>query len=317
MDEKLKQLTTKKQKLDIYRPLPPELVQNLDEWFKVELTYSSNAIEGNTLTRVETAEILDKGITAAITGKPLRDQLEAINHGKALEFTKKLAEKLKSHQFIKEDNIKSIHKIILKGIQDAWAGKYRQTRVLIRGTDIELPEANQIPSLMSNFIKWLATQQKEHPVIVATLAHFKFESIHPFVDGNGRVGRLLLNLILLLSGYPMAVIRNEERIAYLKALNVAQTNNDLLPLQKLIIEAVDRSLDIYLKAVEPERESIVEPSSEQRFYTTKEVAKLLQVDPESVRRYVRSNKLKAVRLGGKFIRIDRADLDKFIEGLKS
>lgn len=309
MDDKLNLLTQKKQKLDTFRPLPPELVKNLDEWFKVELTYTSNAIEGNTLSRLETAEVLDKGVAAAISGKPLKDQLETINHGKALEFTTKLAEELKGHQFITEEHIKSIHKIILAGIQDEWAGKYRQTRVLIRGTDIELPEASQIPSLMKNFIKWLGDQQEEHPVIIASLAHYKFESIHPFVDGNGRVGRLLLNLILLLNGYPMAVIKNEERVPYLQALNVAQTKNNFLPLQKLICESVDRSLDIYLEALQP--------TITQRFYTTDEVASLLQVDPETVRRYVRTGKLRAVKLGGKFIRVDRGDLNTFIETMKS
>ena len=117
-----------------------------------------------------------------------------------------------------------------------------------------------------------------------------------------------MNLILMQEGYPPAIIRKEDRLAYINSLEKAQKGGDLDDFYNLIYGAVDRSLNIYLEALEPES---------QRFYTTDEVAKLLQVDPESVRRYVRSGKLKAVKLGGKFIRIDKADLDSFIEQLKT
>ena len=127
MNKKLQQLTKKKQQLDKYRPLPKDVIRSLEEWLKIELTYSSNAIEGNTLSRLETAEVIEKGISATISGKALKDQLEAINHAKALELIKKLARQRKSHQFITEGDIKSIHKMILTGIDNQWAGKYRPT----------------------------------------------------------------------------------------------------------------------------------------------------------------------------------------------
>ncbi|PJE68156.1 Fic family protein, partial [Candidatus Shapirobacteria bacterium CG10_big_fil_rev_8_21_14_0_10_38_8] len=115
LQEKLKTLTEKKKELDKQKPLTAEVLKNLEGWLKVELTYSSNAIEGNTLTRLETAEVIEKGISAALTGKSLQDQLEAINHAKAVEFIKTLAKEEKSHQFITEQDIKAIHKIILTG----------------------------------------------------------------------------------------------------------------------------------------------------------------------------------------------------------
>src|SRR5258708_29866606 len=126
MDDKLQQLTEKKRQLAKQQPLPPELMQNLEDWLKVELTYSSNAIEGNTLTRIETAEVIEKGVGVIISGKSLQDQLEAINHAKAIAFIQDLTKNRSSHQFIIEQDILSIQKILLTGIHDDWAGVYRQ-----------------------------------------------------------------------------------------------------------------------------------------------------------------------------------------------
>lgn len=129
MDDRLKKLTQKKKELDSKKPLAADVLKNLEEWLKVELTYSSNAIEGNTLTRLETAEVIERGISAVLKGKPLKDQLEAINHAKAVEFVRNLARQKKGHQFITEEDIKAIHKIILTGINDEWAGRYRESEV--------------------------------------------------------------------------------------------------------------------------------------------------------------------------------------------
>lgn len=313
MDEKLRQLTVKKNKLDTYRPLPPELVKNLDAWFKVELTYTSNAIEGNTLTRAETALVVEKGLT--VQGKSLTEHLEATNHAVALDYVKTLVGK--KRQDITEQDILNIHRLILNKIEAVSAGRYRTQHARLTETDVVLPNPVKVPVLMEEFIKWLIGDNPNHIVKIGADAHYKLVSIHPFSDGNGRTSRLLMNLLLMQRGYPPAIIRKEDRLAYINSLEKAQKGNGLEDFYNLIYGAVDRSLDIYLEAVEPERESIVESSPGQRFYTTEEVAKLLQVNPESVRRYVRSNKLKAVRLGGKFIRIDRADLDKFITLLKN
>src|ERR1035437_93369 len=180
MDNILDLLSDKKRQLDTHKPLPKELITNIEEWLRVELTYTSNAIEGNTLTRIETAEVIERGVTAIISGKSLKEQLEALNHAKAVDFVKELATKLKGHQFITEQNILAIHKIILSGIDDAGAGVYRNVDVFIRGKDVEFPRPNAVPQLMKEFIHWLEGQQTVHPVRIASEAHFKLVSIHPF-----------------------------------------------------------------------------------------------------------------------------------------
>lgn len=313
MDNKLRQLTIKKQKLDSFRPLPPELVRNLDEWFKIELTYTSNAIEGNTLTRVETALVVEKGIT--VKGKSLTEHLEATNHIEALGYVKTLIGK-KRHE-ITEQDILDIHLLILNKIEADSAGRYRQHHARITGSQVILPNPVKIPKLMQDFMGWLENINPDHVAKIASDAHYRLVSIHPFTDGNGRTSRLLMNLLLMQEGYPPAIIRKEDRLEYINSLEKAQIVGSLDDFYNLIYEAVDRSLDIYLEALEPERVSIEQPTKDQRFYTTEEVAKLLRVDPESVRRYVRSGKLRAVKLGGKFIRVDRTDLDIFIEQLKT
>lgn len=256
MDDLLNQLTQKKQQLDELAPLPPELLKNLEEWFTVELTYSSNAIEGNTLSRIETAEVIERGVKAVISGKPLQDLLEARNHAQALAFVKNLAKQRKGHQFITENDIKAIHKIILTGINDNWAGKYRRSEVFIRGSDAEFPLPNAIPYALQEFITWIQGQQATHAVRVAADAHFKFVSIHPFLDGNGRTSRLLMNLILTMHGYPMTVIRNEDRAKYLATFDEARNNQNMQPFYTLVELAVERSLDVYIKAGKGEQPAL-------------------------------------------------------------
>ncbi len=302
----------KKQLLDTYEPLPPSVLKNLEEWYRVELTYTSNAIEGNTLTRQETALIVEKGIT--VEGKSLVEHQEAINHAEAFTFIQALAEQKKRNEITMHD-VLDIHKMILNKIIDADAGKIRNTPVRISGSTTLLPNPLKVPKLMEEFIQWLQTTT-DNPVQVAADAHFRLVTIHPFVDGNGRSARLLMNLILMQAGFSPAIIKKEERNRYLTALETGQTRNNLNAYYELIYDAVDRSLDIYIETARPQ-EQILSESSGQEFYTTEDVSKMLQVDPESVRRYVRSGQLKAVKLGGKFIRIEKSDLDEFINKQKS
>lgn len=242
MENKLKIIDQKKQKLDTYRPLPPELVENLEQWFDVEQTYSSNAIEGNTLTRRETAMVVEKGLT--IGGKSLKDHLEARNLFFAIDFVRHLAEKQKS--FSNKD-ILDIHQLILKGIDDKNAGKFRLVPVMISGSSVKLADPVKIPELMDEFIEWLP-KTDEHPVKKAADAHLKFVTIHPFIDGNGRAARLLMNLILMQHGYPPAIIRPEDRKEYIDALEKAQLTGDASDFYNIIYDAVERSLDEYLDA---------------------------------------------------------------------
>lgn len=240
-------LISKKNELDQYRPLPQALVKNLDDWFRVELTYTSNAIEGNTLTRAETALVIEKGLT--IGGKSLNEHFEANNHAHALEWIKTLVSKQISD--LSEETILQIHRHILVAIDDTNAGYYRNIPVRISGSSVILPNPRKVPELMGEFIEWLHTSP-QNPVELAALAHYKLVTIHPFVDGNGRTARLLMNLILMIYGYPPAIIRPEDRLAYIKSLETAQLGGPLDKYMALIARAVEQSLDIYLKAVKGE-----------------------------------------------------------------
>ncbi|MBN8828882.1 MAG: Fic family protein [Sphingobacteriia bacterium] len=243
-----KELDNKKKQIDSFRPLNFDLINNLEKWFKVELTYTSNAIEGNTLTRKETAVVVEKGLT--IGGKSLIEHLEAINHAKALDLIHSLSESKKT---IKEHEILSIHYAILKGIDDHNAGKYRNVAVRISGSSVVMPAAHKINNLMEEFINWLNNEGNNiHPVEKAALAHYKLVSIHPFTDGNGRTARLLMNLILIQNGYPPAIINNKYRLEYINALEKAQLGGNLKDYLNIIINAVDKSLEIYLRAIKDE-----------------------------------------------------------------
>jgi Fic family protein len=241
-------ITEKKKILDGFRPLPDVLVNNLDEWFRVELTYTSNAIEGNTLTRRETALVVEKGLT--VGGKSLTEHLEATNHAAALDWVKsQVSRKPKS---LTQRDILQIHDIILKSIDSENSGCYRKIPVRISGSSVVLPIPLKVPELMEHFVEWLTTPNNLHPVEFASEAHYRLVTIHPFVDGNGRTARLLMNLILLMFGYPAAIIRKNDRLAYIGSLENAQLGGTKDKYLKIIFKAVDRSLDIYLKAVQGE-----------------------------------------------------------------
>ncbi|OGO93083.1 MAG: cell filamentation protein Fic [Coxiella sp. RIFCSPHIGHO2_12_FULL_44_14] len=275
--------TQKKKLLDQYRPLPKALVRNLDEWFRIELTYTSNAIEGNTLTRQETALIVEKGLT--VGGKTLIEHLEATNHAHAIDWVKmQINRKPKD---LSEKDILRIHDIILKGIDDENAGHYRRVAVRISGSTVVLPNPRKVPDLMSEFINYLK-QADLHPVELAAEAHYRLVTIHPFSDGNGRTARLLMNIILMMNGYPMAIIRKSDRLAYISALEKAQLGGSKQDYFNLISKAVDRSLEIYLKAVEGETD---EESVEGKLLKIGELAKQVGETNATIRYWTQQNLL--------------------------
>lgn len=241
---KYENLTDKKKRLDGFRPLPDTLVRNLDDWFRVELTYTSNAIEGNTLTRRETALVVEKGLT--VGGKSLTEHLEATNHAHALDWVKEQVKRKPTD--LTEKDILRIHDIILKGLDDANAGHYRSVPVRISGSTVVLPNSRKVPDLMQEFAAWLKHSKNLHPVEFAAEAHYRLVTIHPFVDGNGRTARLLMNMILLMNGYPAAIIRKRDRLAYIGSLEKAQLGGSKDDYLLIIAKAVSRSLDIYLRA---------------------------------------------------------------------
>jgi Fic family protein len=242
----LQSLTAKKQSLDTLRPLPPSLVKNLEAWFRVELTYTSNAIEGNTLSRRETAVVIEKGLT--VGGKSLKEHLEATNHAHAVDYVTSLVGR--RSRSVSEQEILRLHELVLVGIDDANAGRYRNVPVRIAGSTVVLPNPRKVPELMEDFCGWLRGRSGLHPVAFAGEAHYRLVTIHPFVDGNGRTARLLMNLLLLIRGYPPAIIPPRDRLAYLGALETAQLGGPRSAYDRLIAKAVDRSLDIYLQAAQ-------------------------------------------------------------------
>lgn len=245
--DKSNNVTKLKEKLDLHRPLPPEAVKNLNDVFRVEWTYNSNAIEGNTLSLVETKIVLEEGLT--IGGKRLQEHLEVINHSEAIDFVE---ECVNNSQPLDERTLKNIHYLVLKNIDNSNAGKFREINVRISGSKHTPPHFLQIKNEIEDLFKWYNENKDHlHPVKLAALFHFKFVYIHPFSDGNGRTARLLMNLILLQNGYPPAVVKaeNEYRLNYYLTLETASIEQNIEPFIRLITECVEDSLRTYLSAI--------------------------------------------------------------------
>ena len=230
--------------LEQHRPLDPAIVANLREDLIVRWTYHSNAIEGNTLTLRETKVVLE-GIT--IGGKSLREHLEAVNHRDAILLLEELVQK---NEPLDEWTIKSLHDLILKGINDDNAGCYRTVNVRISGAEHLPPDQLVVPELMEKFIAWYRDEALAlHPVERAARVHSDFVKIHPFVDGNGRTSRLLMNLELLKSGYPAAVLPVERRLEYYAALDQDHAHGNPEPFLALIADVVKDSFRPYWHAL--------------------------------------------------------------------
>ncbi len=214
----LDQIDQMKRWLDGFRPLSSGILSELKQRYDVRFTYDSNAIEGNTLSLSETELILSKGIT--VGGKTLIEHLEVVGHKEAIDYIETLSQ---ANAMIGEWEIRQIHSLIMRKISPEEAGRYRRLDVKAAGTDYIYPPHYQLPDLMSEFVQWLNdTQPNTHPIVFASEAHYRFVSIHPFVDGNGRTGRLLMNLLLLKAGFPIVTISSQQRLAYIEALIQAQ-----------------------------------------------------------------------------------------------
>ncbi len=239
-----RKLDVLKQKLDSYRPLPTEIVNNLHEDLVLRWTYNSNAIEGNTLTLKETKVALE-GIT--VGGKTMREHFEAINHRDAIFFVEEL---LQQNATLSAWQIKSIHQLILKNIDDKNAGIYRRVNVTISGAEHVPPDALHVESEMNRFIDWYQNQASAlHSVERAARVHADFVKIHPFVDGNGRTARLLMNLELMKDGFPPAVLPVEKRLEYYEALDYAHTKNNYGPFLILMADVVETAFKPYWHAL--------------------------------------------------------------------
>lgn len=239
-----KNLNTLKQKLDSYRPLPVAVVKNLHEDLILQWTYNSNAIEGNTLTLKETRVVLE-GIT--VGGKTMREHLEAINHREAILYVEEI---VKNKEVFSLRQIKEIHSLILKNIDDDNAGVWRNVNVTISGAEHIPPDFLHVPEAMEAFLAWYDEESTElHPVELAAIAHCDLVKIHPFIDGNGRTARLLMNLELMKHGFPAAVLPVSIRLKYYEALDKAHVNDDFDPFLELTCSLVEASFKPYWHAL--------------------------------------------------------------------
>ena len=234
----------KKAQLDELRPFPQNVLKNLQEKIALEWTYHSNAIEGNTLTLKETKVVLE-GVT--IGGKSVKEHLEAINHKEAIQY---LHEILQKKENISERQIKQIHSLVLKKIDQANAGIYRQENVFISGAEHTPPDHIHVPDEMKNLLDCYNKKWKTlHPVEKAALLHIEFVKIHPFIDGNGRTSRLLQNFELMKEGLPPIVIKKEKRLEYYNALDKAHITGKIEDFLQLFFECLKESLDLYLNTI--------------------------------------------------------------------
>jgi Fic family protein len=243
MDELLARIAAKKAVLDQVRRDAWRSVANFDHSQDLELTYTSNAIEGNTLTAVETTMVIEQGVT--IAGKPLRDHLEALDHFDAIRYVRELAG---APAPLSQMDIRNLHRLVMLRSNPDIAGQYaNQGRYLLTDKGRHtFPSPAELRPLIDDFAAWLAAAPMTPQTAFA--AHRRLVEIHPFNDGNGRTARLLMNLVLIRGGYPPVPVRPEDRPRYIAALNEAQAGGGDDAFRTLLYERLEASLEEILRA---------------------------------------------------------------------
>jgi Fic family protein len=224
----------------LWRSLKTPANASLEHWIDVELTYTSNAVEGNTLTRMETALVLEKGLT--VSGKPLRDHLEAVGHLDALRFVRALASRSEP---IREVGVREIHRLVMARADPDEAGRYSTRQRFIAGSNVHLPGPTEIPARMGDFSAWLASAIVSPPTAIE--AHEKLVSIHPFSDGNGRTARLLMNLVLLTADYPPMIVGPEHRQDYIASFERLQLGAGAQEYWEFMAARLAASIDLQIE----------------------------------------------------------------------
>jgi len=301
IDENLyKRLSSKKRELDSLRPLPKSALERLRRQFSIELAYNSNAIEGNSLTLNETRLVIEEGIT--VKGKPLREHFEAINHQKAFELLESF---VKEKAPISENTIKSIHKVIIAGIDDEYAGRYRNINVRIIGAVKSPPRYEKVPQKMRDYMDYLNRNPDHLNVIeLAAVAHYQLVEVHPFSDGNGRTARLLMNLYLMRKGYPITMVLKVDRKRYYDRLKKADQGN-VKPFIDFIGRNLERSLDMYLDTFK----------SGPEYISLAEAAKGTPYTQEYLSLLARKGRIEAIKIGRNW-HIKKEALQKYIKTKK-
>ena len=298
-DTLAQRITEKRKRLDGLRPIPAGSLGKLRERFELEWTYNSNAIEGNTLTMRQTMLVLREGLT--IGGKSVREHLEVTNHKAAIDFVYGMLK----NKTISEKDVLEIHALILDRIDPFNAGFYRHERVMITGTDFSPPSPEKIPALMSGFAASFAKEPKEPLAAIefSAFVHFTLVDIHPFIDGNGRTARLLMNLFLMRHGFPPAVIQKSDRPRYYSSLDAAHKGN-LLPFVELVARSVERSLGLYLEMLE-------KPSSKTDLISLSQAARLTPYSQEYLSLLARKGRLPALKRGRSWV-ASRKDIEEYL-----
>lgn len=245
MDDLLAAIAAKKERLDKLRPLSPAALANLEHYFDIEITYTSNAIEGNTLSAVETTLVIEQGIT--IGGKPLKDHLEALDHYDAMLYIREAATEPVP---ITESDIRNLQRLVVQRSRPEIAGRYADLARYARtetGRHV-FPSPVEIPALMSDYAAWL--RPAPNTPETAFTAHRRLVDIHPFNDGNGRTARLLMNLILIRAGYPPVAVRPEDRPDYTRSLQEAQAGQGTRAFDELLYRRLDATLMEYLNVLQ-------------------------------------------------------------------
>jgi cell filamentation protein, protein adenylyltransferase len=241
MNDLLNEIDKLKRQIDDMRPLKKLELKQLKEYYRIGLVYSSNALEGNTLTETETKVVIEDGLT--VGGKPMRDCLEALGSCDTFNFMYQI----KNNPVISEADILQLHHLFYHRIDDDNAGRYRDMNVVVSGTDFKFPDPGEVPVMMRTMVENIpAMEHADHPVIAAATLHSDFVRIHPFVDGNGRVARILLNLVLLKNNYPITIIPPIRRIEYIDASRKSNKGNNTSFI-KLVAEMQLEALKEYLR----------------------------------------------------------------------
>jgi excisionase family DNA binding protein len=292
-------ILAKKMRLEKQRPLSEPLVERLHDNMEIAYTYNSNAIEGNTLSLGETRMIIREGLT--VRGKSLIEHLEAKNHPQAIAYIENII-----NNQLEEPNIREIHNLLFSGLCEN-PGNYRNAQVYLEGTNYIPPPAFEVAGLVEELVKWLKGNPEElRPIELAAVFHHKLVAIHPFDDGNGRVGRLLLNLLLIQKGYPFTVIKTVDKQKYYDCLHEADAGNPK-PLVNFIARCIEQSLDLYLLAVEPTKKG-------NHLLNLSEAAKLTQYSQEYLSLLARQGKIAAVKIGSNW-QVTQDALNEYLSGL--
>jgi len=226
-------LDVNKEAIDGIRPFEGEHLRQLREYYRIGLTWTSNAIEGNSLTEMETKILLEDGLT--VGGKPLRDTLEAVGHSLAYDYMFSLL----GERRITVRDIQALHHLFFKSIDDSSAGVWREINIIVTGTDYEFPSPDELNDLILELERWIAIERDGmHPVCFAAMLHLKFVTIHPYIDGNGRVARLLMNAVLIQDGFMLAIVPPVLRQEYMLGIRDYQINGNPEPFCQFIAERV-------------------------------------------------------------------------------